>query len=219
MFQDCDEVLRSVEVSLTNFQRDLGDVSAEIETLQSRSTSLSTRLDNRKVVEQILGPAVEEIAIPPPIIKTISQGPIDQKWVHALKTLEKLSTTIEVKLTNPVGLHAASDAKPLLGKLNQKAVERIRDYLVSQIKGLRSPNINAQVIQQDGLDRFRDLYAFLARQHQKLAEEIAQAYINTMRWYYLSHFSRYQEALYKVPRKVVDKVDALGADPRQRGKF
>ena len=203
---------------MTNFQRDLGAVSAEIETLQSRSTNLTTRLENRKVVEQLLGPAVEEISIPPPIIRTISRGPIDQKWVQALNALERKSTTIGGKLKGADGLRAAADVQPLLEKLNQKAVERIRDYLVSQVKSLRSPNINAQIIQKNGLDRFQDLFAFLTKHHRQLAEEIAQAYINTMRWYYLSHFTRYQEALAKVPRTVVDRADALGADPGQRGE-
>ena len=202
---------------MANFQRELGAVSAEIEILQTRSTNLNTRLENRKVIEQLLGPAVEEILIPPPIFKTLSQGPIDQTWVEALSALEKKSTLIEAKLKRADGLRAAEDLKPLLEKLTQKVIERIRDYLVSQIKALRSPNINAQVIQQNGLDRFKDLFIFLAKHHRQLAEEIAQAYINTMRWYYLSHFMRYREALDKIPRTVVDRSDALGVDPSHRG--
>lgn len=46
----------------------------------------------------------------------------------------------------------------------------------------------------------------------QLAEEIGQAYINTMRWYYLSHFSRYRQALEKLSLHIVDKQDTLGAD-------
>lgn len=34
-----------------------------------------------------------------------------------------------------------------------------------------------------------------------------------MRWYYLSHFTRYKMALDKIPLFIVDKHDALGADP------
>ena len=33
-----------------------------------------------------------------------------------------------------------------------------------------------------------------------------------MRWYYLSHFTRYKLALDKIPLHTVDKHDALGAD-------
>ena len=93
-----------------------------------------------------------------------------------------------------------------------QAVERIRDFLVAQIKALRSPNINAQILQQQMFLRFKDIYGFLARHHPQLAEEISQAYINTMRWYYLNHFTRYRQALDKIALYTVDKSDSLGGD-------
>jgi hypothetical protein len=84
---------------------------------------------------------------------------------------------------------------------------------VSQIKALRSPSTNAQIIQQQNFLNYKDLYAFLVRHHSQLADELGQAYINTMRWYYLNHFTRYRHALEKMPLITVDKTDALGADP------
>ena len=99
-----------------------------------------------------------------------------------------------------------------------QAIERIRDFFVSQIKALRSPNINAQIVQQQAFLTYKDLYGFLAQHHSQLAEEIGQAYINTMRWYYLSNFTRYKLALEKMPLFTVDKHDTLGGDPgSQRG--
>jgi len=83
---------------------------------------------------------------------------------------------------------------------------------VEQIKAFRSPNVDAQIIQQQCLLTFKDIYAFLARHHPALAEEIFQAYINTMRWYYLNHFSRYRQALDKLRIHVVDKSDLLGTE-------
>ena len=100
-----------------------------------------------------------------------------------------------------------------------QAIERIRDFLVSQIKALRSPNINAQIIQQRAFIAYKDLYFFLAKHHAQLADEIAQAYINTMRWYYLSHFTRYRLALEKIPLYTIDRHDALADQTNQRGVF
>ena len=102
---------------MTNFQKDLGAVSAEIETLQARSTALNTKLENRKVVEKLLGPAVEEISIAPAVVKRIAEGPIDPTWIKALDDLEKRSKAIERKLTGPDKVLAASDVKPLLEDL------------------------------------------------------------------------------------------------------
>ena len=84
---------------------------------------------------------------------------------------------------------------------------------MSQIKALRSPSINAQIIQQRAFVVYKDLYGFLAKHHAQLAEEIGQAYINTMRWYYLTHFTRYKAALERIPLYLVDKHDALGSEP------
>lgn len=78
--------------------------------------------------------------------------------------------------------------------------------------------MNAQIIQQQSFLKHRDLYAFMARHHPKLAEEIGQAYINTMRWYYLSNFTRYRQALEKLPLFIVDKQDAVGNDPSTTSK-
>ncbi|KAL8648000.1 MAG: hypothetical protein Q9226_006191 [Calogaya cf. arnoldii] len=208
----CDDVLKSVQNSLTSFQQDLGAVSAEIETLQSRSTAMNTRLENRKVVEALLGPAIEEVAISPDVVSTISEGPIDQSWVKALEDLDKRSVMMHRASQTPNKSLAISDLKPLLGDLINKAIERIRDFFVSQIKALRSPSINAQIIQQQSFIRYKELYGFLARRHPVLGEEIGQAYINTMRWYYLSKFTRYKNALEQVPVFVIDKNDAIGAD-------
>ncbi|KAL8707296.1 MAG: hypothetical protein Q9225_007782, partial [Loekoesia sp. 1 TL-2023] len=212
----CDDVLRSVQTSLTSFQQDLGIVSAEIETLQSRSAAMNTRLENRKVVEKLLGPAVEEVSIAPAVVTTIAEGPVDSVWIKALEELNKRLKTVHGKSKGSDNTKAVSDIKPLLDDLTNKAIERIRDFFVSQIKAIRSPNINAQIIQQQSFVRYKDLYSFLARHHPVLAEEIAQAYINTMRWYYLSNFSRYKQALERIPVFIIDRNDAIGADPNSQ---
>lgn len=99
-------------------------------------------------------------------------------------------------------------------------MERIRDYLVSQIRALRSPNINAQIIQQQRLVKFKDLYSYMSRAHPTLTGEITQAYVNTMRWYYLSHFTRYLQALEKIKVYPSDRNEVLGGDATQKsGRF
>ncbi|KAI9736037.1 MAG: hypothetical protein M1818_006213 [Claussenomyces sp. TS43310] len=211
----CDDVLKSVETNLTNFQDDLGAVSAEIETLQARSTALNIRLENRKVVEKGLGPVVEEITLSPAVVRKIAEGAVDEAWVRALAEVEKRSKTLDLR-SKDRNIRGIGDLQPLLEHLINKALERIRDFLVAQIKALRSPNINAQIIQQQHFLRYKDLFAFLWRHHKQLAEEISQAYMNTMRWYYLNQFTRYEKALEKVKIHMMDKHDLLGQDDGTR---
>lgn len=56
----------------------------------------------------------------------------------------------------------------------------------------------------------------MANHHVQLADEIGQAYINTMRWYYLSHFTRYHKSLEKLKLHVMDKHDVVGQEEPAR---
>lgn len=109
-----------MEVSLTSFQKDLGAVSAEIETLQARSAALNTKLENRIIVEKLLRPVIEDICIAPVVVKTISEGPIDIDWIKALDELEKRSKAIKNRLNGSETIRAISDVKPLLDDLTSK---------------------------------------------------------------------------------------------------
>ena len=65
--------------------------------------------------------------------------------------------------------------------------------------------------------RYRALFHFMLEHHPQLANEIKQAYMNTMKWYYSYHFDRFKRALEKV--KVETKVEMLGTDDRKGGLF
>jgi vacuolar protein sorting-associated protein 52 len=116
--QDCDDVLKSVESYLADFQTELGIVSAEIETLQTRSAQLNAKLENRRNVERLLGPAVEDISISPNAIRTIIDGLIDDNWVKALNEIEARSISIEKSAGS--SRKAVDDVKPLLVDLKHK---------------------------------------------------------------------------------------------------
>jgi vacuolar protein sorting-associated protein 52 len=96
-----------------------------------------------------------------------------------------------------------------------KALIRIRDFLVDRIRSLRVPNSNVQVIQQSTMLRYRALFHFMLEHHTQLANEIRQAYTNTMKWYYNHHFERFKKTLDKV--KIENKVDMLGNDESSKG--
>lgn len=212
----CDDILTSVEANLANFRDDLANVSADIESLQDRSTALNQRLENRRKVEKALAPMVEDLSLSPEIITKIAAGPIDESWIKILAELDRRATSFKKRAAEPTQSKAASDLAPLLEKLTQKAVERIRDFIVTQIKALRSPNVNAQVIQQQKFLRLKELFHFLHRHHSVLADEIVQAYLNTMRWYYQSQFARYEKSLAKMKLHILDKSDAIGYEETSR---
>lgn len=89
--------------------------------MQSRSAALSTKLENRKRVEKLLGPAVEEISVSPAMVRKISEGVIDESWVRALEQMEKRSQIIEEKAKSRLNIEAVESVKPLLEDLTKKA--------------------------------------------------------------------------------------------------
>lgn len=105
---------------MEKFQKDLGAVSAEIETLQSRSVQLTAQLQNRKNVERLLGPTVENISISPHTVRLIADGPINQDWLKALDELESCSSNIEGNSSAFPNVKAVEDIKPLLSDLKDK---------------------------------------------------------------------------------------------------
>lgn len=212
----CDQVLSSVETNLTSFRNDLASVSADIETLQARSTALNVRLGNRRAVEKGLGPLVEDMSVSPVVISKIVDGHIDEAWIKALAEVDKRAAAHKKNAAASQSGKGLQDLGPLLEKLVQKAIERIRDFLVGQIKALRSPQINAQIIQQQNFLRFKDLFSFLHKHHPTLAEQICLAYQNTMRWYYHNRFSRYEAALKRMKLHNIDKFDVLGNEDTSR---
>lgn len=86
---------------------------------------------------------------------------------------------------------------------------------MERIRALRVPNSNVQVIQQTTMLRYRALFDFMLQHHPQLANEIKQAYMHTMRWYYSHHFDRFKKALEKV--RIVNRVDMLGSDDSKKG--
>jgi hypothetical protein len=106
---------------LTSFRNDLAAVSADIESLQARSSALSVRLENRKAVEKILGPIIEELSVSPMVVQKIAEGHIDETWVKILAEVDKRATA-QKKNTQQPESKALADVGPLLEKLVLKVL-------------------------------------------------------------------------------------------------
>lgn len=113
-------MLSSVETNLTSFRNDLAAVSADIETLQARSTALNVRLENRQKIEKGLGPVVEELSVSPLVVSKITEGPIDEAWIKVLAEVDKRSEAYKKNMKQQGQSQALADMGPLLEKLTLK---------------------------------------------------------------------------------------------------
>lgn len=213
-----DDIFDSLEKYLNSFQTELKSLSADMETLENRSQSLNSKLITRQLAEQKLSSVVEALIIPPSIVRQISNGEISIQWLAALKYIAQRQNELNVLLQERGEFAAIKAAKHHLDIIASKSVERIRDFIGSRIKALRVFGVNSQAIQKELLE-FRDLYAFLKTLNLQLAGDLQQAYINTMRWYYHSYFSRYIKSLEKMNVHRVTKSVLLGSDDKKGGLF
>lgn len=69
-----------MEDMLGKFQGDLGNISAEIRSLQEQSQNMSIKLRNRKAAEQKLGTFLDNLAITPALIEGIVQKEVDEDY-------------------------------------------------------------------------------------------------------------------------------------------
>lgn len=213
-----DNVFESFEKYLNSFQVELNTLSADMETLEDRSRTLNGKLIVRQLAEKKLSVVVEALIIPPSIVKQISDGEISTQWLAAIKYIIQRQNELNSILKERGDFKAIKAADQHLDVVSRKAIERIRDFIGSRIKAFRVFGVNSQAIQKELLD-FRDLYTFLKFRNSKLSEDLLKAYINTMRWYYSSYFSRYIKALEKMSIHRVAKNVLLGSDDKKGGIF
>jgi len=77
----CDGILDHMEQLLGKFQSDLGKVSDEIRALQVQSQAMSTRLRNRRAIENKLGAFVDAMAVPEEMVAGIMEAEVGAGWV------------------------------------------------------------------------------------------------------------------------------------------
>ena len=209
-----DRQLEGLQVYLASFQKDLDTLSADMENLENRSRQISRKLDVRQGVEKKLAPIVEALIIPPMIVRQIADGEISLQWRSALKYVMQRQSELSL-LKERGNFSAIKGAEDQLKLVTHKAIERIRDFIVTRIKSLRVAGVNAQAIQKELLD-YRELYAFILQAHPDLGRDLLQAYINTMAWYYSNYFQRYMRSLEKLNINRVDRSVLLGSDDSSR---
>jgi hypothetical protein len=115
--------------------------------------------------------------------------------------------------------HAFQQLQSGIELLVLKAVERIRDFIISQIKTLRSSTkTSSQTIQQNLL-QVKEIYIFLQVHHPALSKQLKLAYIYTMRWYYQTRFAKYNYALEDLNIRHIDLNHVLGGTTDEKGLF
>ncbi|KAG0075022.1 Vacuolar protein sorting-associated protein 52 [Podila epicladia] len=212
--KSCDEILETMENLLSIFQTDLGNISAEIQTLQTKSVSMSIQLKNRMIVENHLNCLLEGIVVTPHLIRKIYDAEVDDSWLAAVADLN--SKMHHAKSRQGRHIRALKEIGPELERLRIKSVEKIREFLLTKIKSFRTPNTNVQIMQHSVLLKYKELNQFVMERHTDVAAEIRQTYSNTLRWYFSNQFEHYAVGLEKLQSVVGDKYEMMCTEESSR---
>ena len=94
--------------------------------------------------------------IPPEIVKSITQGEINPQWVENLKFISEKKQMIP-------SLPETKSKEQLetgIKLLELKAVERIRDFMIGEIRKLRSSSKSSSQLIQQNLLEVKDAFQF-----------------------------------------------------------
>lgn len=202
---------------LTQFGLELNKLSGQMEFLQNRSNQLNSNIEDKKLLDAKLTPLINDLAIPPQIVKSVCKGNINRRWVENIQFIDEkreiYSNYHKRDLQTGTPVLSLHDLSRLLSILEMKCIERIRNYLILQVKRLRKPNTASQLVQKEMLE-VKEIFSFLLAKNEKLANELRLAYCYTMRWYYKQHFLMYLSSLERLKIIHVDKSVLLGM-PRE----
>ncbi|ODV89711.1 hypothetical protein CANCADRAFT_142717 [Tortispora caseinolytica NRRL Y-17796] len=198
---------------LAHFASNLRELSNGVEVLESRSQVLDQRLKLRKDVDATLQDIVSAVYLSPATVRNLCAGDVDERFVSSLQSLERAQTALAAE-SRPLFKEskAFTELTNVLELVSDKALEKARNYMIAQIRSLRKPGVDAQHIQITRFLKFRDVFSFLYKKNPTLANELRQAYLYTMRWYYHAHFDRYIKALCKLQTKTLTKSALLGSE-------
>uniref|UniRef100_A0A383VE33 Uncharacterized protein n=1 Tax=Tetradesmus obliquus TaxID=3088 RepID=A0A383VE33_TETOB len=205
----CDSILEHMEGLLGKFQTDLGQVSEEIRALQVQSATMSTKLRNRRALEDRLGSFLEQLVVSEDLISSVLDSEVSEEYLEHLLVLARKIAFIN---SNEAVKHsqARRDVEAVLEKLRNRAIAKVRDFLLSKLYQLRKPKTNISIIQQNSLLKYKYFVRFLAEHGPDVHAELRAEYVSVMSRVLAGHFKTYLGALERMVTPAAGQADVLG---------
>lgn len=216
-----ENVIPQLQAYLENFNTQLTEFTTELRFIRHKSSELKNLLENNSKKLSKISPLVNDLIIPPRVIKSIIHDKITLQWqdnILFIQDKEEIYAKYKKKQNEPDANSANDLVLPrdfdnlceLLNILKAIILERSKKFIISRIKILRSGRpIPSQRVQQQLL-QVKQIYTFIVKNNYSLALEIRQAYSYTMKWYYREYFGRYIRSLTILQFKNIDTQYSLG---------
>jgi uncharacterized protein YoxC len=209
--KECEDILNSMESTLSQFADSLRGVSDEIRQLQHKSEELSEQLKSRSETQEQLIGYIDSVIVSPDLVGVICEHEDcgSDKFIAAI---EQLSKKLVAHAQLDQDLPAVADSGPELQKLKTKAISRIRDFVALKINALKQPKTNIQILQRNVLVKLRPLLRFLKQTDGGIFfTEIVAMYASTLAKLHLGQFKTYVQTLSRLQLEATaSKTDLLG---------
>lgn len=107
---------------LDGFQRNLGSISSEIQSLQQQSVSMNLKLKNRQSIRSELSQFIDEMYVPEAMVNSIMNGQVTER--SFLEHLHELNHKINFLYEKPTNdIKCFNDIHDILYKLKVKVNE------------------------------------------------------------------------------------------------
>jgi hypothetical protein len=207
--QQCSDTLENMLTMLNGFNDDLSSLTLNLEKLMSDSKGYEVAIKNRKKIEIDASEFVGSLVIDEEFIKAVCEKEITEEYMEYIRAIFVKNSIIDEYRRDYPETRAFIELQPVLEKLRVKAVSRVRAFLMAKILALKKPNTNIQMMQQNVLLKYGQLFRFL-NNYKLIANEILTKYADIVGNIYAGNFKYYLTSLSKM-KLDVGKSELLGS--------
>ena len=184
------ELESSLEASATEVER----LARDIRQHESTARTDEQQLQTRRVAAAHLAAFASELVVDPAHVEALrAPRVIDETYLgHVVQLRKKIEFA---SLEDARRTAAYQQVAPLLYRLLQEVVRRLREFLLDKLAMLLEPNTNVQILQQNVLIKYAYFVEFLQDMAPSVFDEVQNAYVATMGRVYLGLFRRYVSGL------------------------
>ncbi len=190
----CDDILKTLEEVLGNFDSTLDAASDEILAYQQRSSALLDELNSKREIKDQIHLFVDSLVLTQRLIRDISGAPVSGEVFAAALVELKRKLDFVYGSARVQDSAAYKDVAIEMERLRLMAVKRERDFVLGKIREVRQTRSNMQA-QQNLLIRHRHMVGFLREHGNNTYAELRAEYCSSVSSKFLDVFKGYWSVL------------------------
>lgn len=208
----CLQRLQPMKDFYEKFTVNNNETDKEMERMNVRLAEMDQVLQERKEIDSILTKDIRKVMISNETINVLINNDVDLEWIGKLRELEMKQ--LELFTLDEKDIELVTILKDCFYQLENKCIEKIRSFLINQIKLLRLVDSEADDIQKDLLP-MSPMMLLLKRRVPDLAQQLQKAYLYTIRWNYYYNVVKYTSLLEQLKR--FEHIDCINLSGNMNG--